>query len=86
MLQFTYSPWPQRLSMEESGSPTRRPTASDGHAIRAEDFLFIPRRDGLVVQYIDRAGSYNNDDDSPDFRETSEAVEQLAAVMAGLRY
>ncbi|ROM67298.1 hypothetical protein BK653_16915 [Pseudomonas brassicacearum] len=56
------------------------------YAIRAEDFLFIPRRDGLVVQYIDRAGSYNNDDDSPDFRETSEAVEQLAAVMAGLRY
>jgi glycine/D-amino acid oxidase-like deaminating enzyme len=55
------------------------------YAIRAEDFLFIPRRDGLVVQYIDREGSYNNENDSPDFREACEAVEQLAAVMAGLR-
>ncbi|MEH6348570.1 FAD-dependent oxidoreductase [Pseudomonas sp. 3JA] len=56
------------------------------YAIRAQDFLFIPRRDGLVVQYIDRAGSYDNEDDSPDFQEASDAVEQLAAVMAGLRY
>lgn len=55
------------------------------YAIRAEDFLFLPRRDGLVVQYIDRAGSYNNSDDRPDFLEASEAVGQLAAVMEGLR-
>lgn len=56
------------------------------YAIRAEDFLFLPRRDGLLVQYIDRAGSYDNSDDSPDSVEASMAIEQLATVMRGLRY
>jgi len=55
------------------------------YAIRADDFFFLPRRDGLVIQYIDRAGSYNNTDDTPDPKESADAIQQLANVMNGIQ-
>ncbi|HHJ1297766.1 FAD-binding oxidoreductase [Pseudomonas sp. 17391] len=52
------------------------------HGLRAEQFLVMPRRDGLIVQNMDETGNFNNSNDAPDLVEAKAILEQAATFIA----
>lgn len=47
------------------------------YGLRADQFLVMPRRDGLLVQDMDETGSYNNSNDAPDYAAAEIIVAQV---------
>ncbi|SIS03078.1 FAD dependent oxidoreductase [Pseudomonas sp. 7SR1] len=55
------------------------------YGLRAQDFLVMPRRDGVLIQNMDDAGSFDNSNDEPDYADAIAVVEQVAAYVSRMR-
>lgn len=61
------------------------PQSSIHYGLRADQFLVMPRTDGLVVQNMDETGNYDNSNDTRDRADAEAVVAKLQSFVAGMK-